>query len=236
MAPRTIQPQRAVVACAVCGRTLLQGEQPEPYLVNGERRHVCELCTVRANHQGWIREGEGPQLGHRDPRAARLPLLVRLRAARRARRLSEHDSEQARNGEPPAQGDAVVREAPVVTEPVVVAREPRHVQAVPTSEELKVGRGVELFNASEHPRTVAGVARSLGAPGVCVRASAARASVVEIVVTWELCWYRYEVDLADAGTNGVRVSGQGYELSELPAEERAANAGADEHGLLVLAD
>ena len=41
MAPRTIQPQDTVISCAVCGRTLLQGEHPEIYLVNGTRRSVC---------------------------------------------------------------------------------------------------------------------------------------------------------------------------------------------------
>ena len=60
------------------------------------------------------------------------------------------------------------------------------------------------------------------------------ASVVGIVVAWELCWYRYEVDLAD-GPAGVRVSGQGYELAELSPEDQAANAAADEHGGLALA-
>ena len=41
-----------------------------------------------------------------------------------------------------------------------------HIHAVPTNGEMKATRAVELFNASDHPRTVAGVARSLGAPGV----------------------------------------------------------------------
>jgi hypothetical protein len=82
---------------------------------------------------------------------------------------------------------------------------------------------------------VAGVARSLGAPDVAVTASPDQSSQVEVVVAWELCWYRYEVDLADEGVAGVRVAGQGYELSELGPDHPAANAGADEHGLLGLA-
>ena len=85
MVPKTIMPQDTVISCAVCGRTLLQGERPEIYLVNGARRPVCELCTVRANHQGWIRESEGPQIGHRGAGAGeRRPLLERFRG-RRAR-------------------------------------------------------------------------------------------------------------------------------------------------------
>ena len=37
-------------------------------------------------------------------------------------------------------------------------REPRHVRAVPTNAELKWPGALDVFNASEHPRTVAGVA------------------------------------------------------------------------------
>ncbi|MDQ6915769.1 MAG: hypothetical protein M3155_08165 [Actinomycetota bacterium] len=79
------------------------------------------------------------------------------------------------------------------------------------------------------------MARSLGAPEVSVRPSAAEASQVDVVVAWELCWYRYEVDLAAAGASGVRATGQGYELGELEPRDRVVNGAADEHGLLVLA-
>src|SRR4051812_6404970 len=104
MAPKTIMPQDTVISCAVCGRTLLQGEQPEVYLVNGSRRHVCELCTVRANHQGWIRESEGPQIGHRGAGSGdRRPLLGRLRARRERRRQDEvaADAGYAHEAPPP---------------------------------------------------------------------------------------------------------------------------------------
>jgi len=102
---------------------------------------------------------------------------------------------------------------------------------VPTSAEQKVASAVELFNSSEHPRTVAGVARSLGMPDVAVQPSEHRASVVNVVVSWELCWYRYEADLSDEVPT-VRVAGQGYELDELSPDERRANAIADERGRL----
>jgi hypothetical protein len=235
--PKTIMPQDTVISCAVCGRTLLQGEQPEIYLVNGARRHVCELCTVRANHQGWIRESEGPQIGHRGDRPGeRRPLLGRLRARRDRRREGEPEAEPY--GEEEAAPEAAAGSAPPAPPADATPagpREPRHVHAVPTSEELKAVRAVEVFNGSEHPRTVAGVARSLGVPSVAVNPSVSLASVVQIVVAWELCWYRYEVDLADEGVNGVRAAGQGYELSELEPHETAANAAADEHGLLAVA-
>ena len=97
-----------------------------------------------------------------------------------------------------------------------------------------MSRALELFNGSEHPRTVAGVARSLGGPLVAVRPSQTEGSVVGITVAWELSWYRYEVDLADEAA-GVRVIAQGTELSELDEADRTANAGANERGELSLA-
>jgi len=235
MAPKAIQPQNTVISCAVCGRTLLQGERPEIYLVNGARRSVCELCTVRANHQGWIRESEGPQIGHRGERTGeRRPLLDRFRARRDRRRRDEPEAEPYVEQEPVPESAAASPAPP--TDPAPAGpREPRRVHAVPTSEELKAVRAVEVFNASEHPRTVAGVARSLGVPSVAVNPSTSLASLVQIVVAWELCWYRYEVDLADESAHGVRAAGQGYELNELEPHETAANAAADEHGLLAVA-
>jgi hypothetical protein len=93
---------------------------------------------------------------------------------------------------------------------------------------------VAEFNASEFPRRVAGVARSLGSPEVTVRSAEHLSSVVVIVVAWELCWYRYEVDLSDAPAT-VRVLEQGTELSELRHDDRHANALAGDDGALMLA-
>jgi hypothetical protein len=95
-------------------------------------------------------------------------------------------------------------------------------------------RALEVFNASQHTRTVGGVARSLGAPAVCVRPLDGQPSVVSIAVMWELSWYRYEIDLSDEAI-GVRRVAQGDELSELAPEDRRENAGADETGALLLA-
>jgi hypothetical protein len=101
-----------------------------------------------------------------------------------------------------------------------------------TSGELKVARALEVFNAGDQPRRVAGVARSLGAPTVAVRPLEESGSTVAIVVAWELCWYRYEVDLGDEAA-GPQLVAQGMELDELPQEDRLANAAADERGELA---
>lgn len=219
---RDIRTNQLDDACDVCGRTLLRGEHAEHFLAGGERRAVCDLCTARAQHEGWIRESGADDLTLRHPRheGRGRSFLDRLRARReRARELHvELEAEAA---------------APMDELPPELPREPRHVRAVPTNADLKMQRALEVFNASDHTRTVGGVARSLGAPVVCVRPRVDRPSVVAITVVWELSWYRFEVDLSDEA-GGVRRDAQGDEMAELPPEERQPNAAADERGALHL--
>src|SRR5437868_2061206 len=224
MTRKDVRTQHDAVACDVCGRTLLRGEHAEPYLAGESRRQVCGLCTARDTHEGWIRESAALEMtGGGHDRPERRPLRGRLRARygrdRRSRDAAEAEAEPNEEA---------------VEESRVRGFHPDHrIHAVPTNGEMKAARAVELFNASDHPRTVAGVARSLGTPGVAVRPGD-DGSLVGIVVAWELCWYRYEVDLAE-GPGAVRVAAQGYELAELAPEDQEANAAADERGALALA-
>ena len=57
MTRKAITTSHAAVSCEVCGRTLLRGEEAEPFIAGGTRRLVCNLCTARAANEGWIREG-----------------------------------------------------------------------------------------------------------------------------------------------------------------------------------
>jgi len=227
---RDIRTNQVDIACDICGRTLLRGEHAETFLAGGSRREVCDLCTARAQHEGWIRESGGDDLALRHTRHdGRGSFFDRLRSRRdRAREVQD---EMATAGEDPA--------APPHEEPQRVApdppRRPRHVRAVPTNADLKMQRALEVFNASDHTRTVGGVARSLGAPAVSVRPRTDRPSVVAITVMWELSWYRFEVDLSDEA-GGVRRDAQGDELAELAEEEQVVNAAADERGGLHLAE
>jgi hypothetical protein len=95
-----------------------------------------------------------------------------------------------------------------------------------------VERAIEVFNAGEYPRRVAGVARSLGVPGVSVHAVEDGGNAVVIVVGWELCWYRYVVDF-DQEPVEARCIAQGTELKELPREDRLANAGVNDAGAVL---
>jgi hypothetical protein len=223
---RDIRTNQVDISCDVCGRTLLRGERAESYLAGGERRQVCELCTVRAQHEGWIREDGGEELTLRASRTERgRGFFEKLRNRReRAREVAE---------EAAAEEAAPEAREPQHEPPPDLPRRPRHVRAVPTNAELKVERALEVFNASEHTRTVGGIARSLGAPAVSARPLPDRPSVVGIAVMWELSWYRFEIDLSDEA-GGVRQVAQGAELSELDADEQVANAAADERGGLHL--
>ena len=243
MTRKAITTSHAVVSCDVCGRTLLRGEHADVFLHGGQRRMVCELCTPRAAHEGWIREGmDDAGVRDRGDRRSR-SLLGRLR-----NRLAEAPPELVDGPEAAHEAPVVVEEVEYVPEPELDPEpvapvepgaepepaSPRSVHAVPTNADLKVARAVELFNVSEHARTVSGVARSLGAPVVAIRPSATEGSVVTIVVAWELSWYRYEVDLGNEAA-GVRVTEQGSELHELDPADQTANAAADETGRLHLA-
>jgi len=274
MATRTIVTSQPDVACEVCERRLLRGEQQNIFLAAGRRRVVCELCAPRAAHEGWTRETDAqslslPPMRPRRGRSLfeRLPAAFRLRHPDRsgedpgagAPEVELGSEPVAGHGQPAgdlqaqpdtrpgseagagvgrqepydlfAEADARAWQAPVPpaeheVDPVAeVAREPGSAY---------VEQALAVFNASEFPRRVAGVARSLGAPVVNVRSSEHLASVVSIVVAWELCWYRYEVDLSEPPVE-ARVLAQGTELGELAREDRLANAAADSYGALVLA-
>jgi hypothetical protein len=236
---RDIRTSTAYAACDVCGRTLLRGERAETYLHGGERHSVCELCKSRALHEGWVKEGTVPSYGDGDSRSdRRRSLLSRLRARRDALSVDADDGDAPEQRREPPAPRPVRAGSPRIALPSRRrerdpdrVREPRHVRAVPTSPGQKTASAIDLFNGSEHTRTVAGVARSLGLPEVAVLPSSASPSLVNLTVSWELCWYRYEIDLSEE-VPSVRVAGQGYELDELNADERRPNAVSDENGRL----
>lgn len=234
---RDIRTNQLDVACDICGRTLLRGEHPEHYLAGGERRTVCDLCITRAQHEGWIRESGADDLELRHPRSEGRGLIDRFRAGRRDRAAARQELDVDAGYDEPVPAPPPVRRRPdpePEPAPAPAPRSPsRHIRAVPTNAELKMQRALDVFNASDHTRTVGGVARSLGAPAVCVRPRPDRPAVVSITVMWELSWYRFEVDLSDEA-GGVRRDAQGDELSELIPEEQVPNAAADERGALHL--
>lgn len=99
--------------------------------------------------------------------------------------------------------------------------------------DLTLEQAMEIFNASECAGRLAGIARALGQPSVTVRASELDGERVIVVVAWELCWYRYEVDLRVRPAT-IALLAEGMELAELADEDRIGNASANERGELSL--
>ena len=236
---KRIQANEQPSVCDVCGRTMLKGETAEPYLLpSRERRFVCELCAPRAQQEGWIRESANPSTPVHPPRP---PSRRRLFGRRRrpggepATLAPPHAGESTAAGagtvDPwtPARDDSVPS-----PEPVSAPRDPRHVRAVPTNAQLKVERALEVFNGSEHPATVAGIARTLGPPQVSASTSDAASAEVVLTVAWELSWYQYVVDLSDTN-DPVRMEARGEEMEELSPKHTEWNAEARPDGTLVAA-
>ncbi|MFL5840094.1 MAG: hypothetical protein ACJ77Z_06555 [Thermoleophilaceae bacterium] len=221
-------------SCDICGRTILKGERTEPYLAPGGRRKtVCELCKPRADHEGWIRES-----AHGDIPAARARPAQRGSFVGRLRGMFESDDAEGpvepAEEAPPVFADEPApapREREPVRERRQARRDNRHIRAVPTTAEVKVERALEMFNESDHPRTIAGIARTLGTPWVHASPDGGAPSEVTIVVAWELSWYRYRVDLGDEHEPILLVE-KGDELGELEEPLRAWNAIADDSGRL----
>jgi hypothetical protein len=221
---------------------MLKGEHPEPYLApSRERKLVCQLCAARAQQEGWIRESANPATPARQPRAQEGRRRF-LRGRRRGRDPVDEDLAHSPESFDPGFEDAPERTRGDVAErgdspsggaAAPFLRDPRHVRAVPTNAQLKLERAIALFNGSEHPRTVSGIARSLGPPRACATTSGGSAAEVVLVVAWELSWYRFVVDLSDTN-EPVRIEARGQELSELEPESQEWNARAGPDGTLAL--
>ena len=235
MSTRSIVTSQPDVACDVCERRLLRGEQPDTFLDAGQPRIVCELCAPRAAHQGWQRGSAQSAVGETPLRnGRRRALFGRLRPARR----SEAEATVAAAGpygqgpEPydfldgGGEGEALHggTAAPVREDGFGAGAASGDRQGARARGDGPLQLAVDVFNAGEYPRRVASLTRSLGAPEVTVRAGEPVASSVVIVLAWELCWYSYEVDLDDMQGLQARAIAQGTELAELGPEDRLANA------------
>jgi hypothetical protein len=219
---------------------MLKGERTEPYLApSRERKLVCSLCAPRAQQEGWIRETGNPAepaLPPREPERKRRWRSRKSEAPQAPSRTSEgpgappkgNFSEQPRTSEgPDASPQGILSGRPRLP------RDPRHVRAVPTNAQLKLERAIDLFNASEHLRTVTGLSRTLGQPHVSATTSGDSAAEVLLTVAWDISWYQFVVDLSDS-RDPVRVESQGQEIDELSEEARAWNGRVEQNGTLAI--
>jgi hypothetical protein len=113
-------------------------------------------------------------------------------------------------------------EAPVAPEPIL-----RRL----SEPELAVVETADLFNASPHRRTVAGVAKSLGSPKASIVPLSGVSGEMVVTVAWEISWYQYRVS-PDAA-QPVRLVERGHDLEDLEAGYRDWNAQLAPDGRLI---
>jgi hypothetical protein len=113
-------------------------------------------------------------------------------------------------------------EAPVADEPIL-----RRL----SEPELAVVEAADLFNASAHRRTVAGVAKSLGAPKASIVPLSGVSGEMVVTVAWEISWYQYRVS-PDAA-QPLRLAERGHDLEELEQSFQSWNAQLADDGRLM---
>jgi hypothetical protein len=113
-------------------------------------------------------------------------------------------------------------EEPVASEPILRRLSPP---------ELAMVEAADLFNASAFRRTIAGIAKSLGAPRASILPLSGVNPEVVVTIVWELSWYQYRVAV-DSG-QPVRLEERGFELSDLEDSFKVWNARVESDGRLV---
>jgi hypothetical protein len=119
-------------------------------------------------------------------------------------------------------GGRRAEEAPVADEPIL-----RRL----SEPELALVEAADLFNLSQHRRTVAGVAKSLGAPKASILPLSGVSGEMIVTVAWEISWYQYRVS-PDAAVP-VRVVERGHDLGDLESTYMAWNAHLAADGRLM---
>ena len=112
--------------------------------------------------------------------------------------------------------------APVVSDPIL-----RRL----SEPELEMVEAADIFNGSDHRRTIGGIAKSLGPPRVSILPLSGVTGELLVTVAWDISWYQYRVTPESA--QPVRLADRGQELSDLDRTFTRWNARADRDGRLV---
>src|SRR5579875_1101331 len=112
----------------------------------------------------------------------------------------------------------------------------------PASAGNELAAALDLFNQTAETQRIAGVARTLGAPLVTIRAAPAQGAGADggagrfiLTAAWEISWYRWELDLQVAALD-AQLLASGHDPEELSAEELVGNCRADQRGRLMLVE
>lgn len=113
-------------------------------------------------------------------------------------------------------------QAPVADEPIL-----RRL----SEDELEQVEAADLFNASAYRRTVAGIAKSLGAPKASIVPLSGVSGDAVVTVAWEISWYQYRV--TPEAAQPVRLVERGHDLGDLENGFRNWNAQLTDDGRLM---
>ena len=113
-------------------------------------------------------------------------------------------------------------DAPVADEPIL-----RRL----SEPELEQVEAADLFNASAYRRTVAGIAKSLGAPKASIVPLSGVSGDTVVTVAWDISWYQYRVTPDSA--QPVRLAGRGHDVEELEGGFLNWNAQLADDGRLM---
>jgi hypothetical protein len=188
--------------CAVCERTLLMGERSTRFSPGGAGDDFVDVCPLCQDIA--LQHGwikEGS------------PTTPRLQAERRRGRpsLVRLLAPQRRQAQ-----------QPVIAEPIL-----RRLSEA----ELAVVDAANLFNESDHRRSVAGIAKSLGRPRASIVSLSGVNAELVITVAWDISWYQYRVS-AEA-LQPVRLAERGHEPADLDPGFTTWNARVEDDGRVV---
>jgi len=194
--------RNAVVrSCAICERTLLMGERATRFSPE-PGEELVDVCPLC--HELAVEYGwikEGT------------PTTPTLGAERRRQRGPSLLRFLSPRREEPQ---------PVVAEPIL-----RRL----SDDELALVQAADLFNGSDHRRTVGGIAKSLGRPrGSIVPLSGVNTGVV-VTVAWDVSWYQYRISPESA--QPVRLAERGHDPAELDSTFTDWNARVEEDGRIA---
>ena len=119
-------------------------------------------------------------------------------------------------------GGKRAEEAPVADEPIL-----RRL----SEPELALVEAADLFNLSQHRRTVAGVSKSLGPPQASIIPLSGVTGEMIVTVAWEISWYQYRVSPDSA--QPVRLVERGHDIEELENSYHVWNAQLADDGRLM---
>jgi hypothetical protein len=188
-------------SCAICERTLLMGERSTRYAPNGGSEYVDVCPLCQETAAEYGWVKEGA------PTTPTVPPERRRRRFSLAALLGASKTTAA---------------APVAPEPIL-----RRL----SEPELAVVEAADLFNASQHRRTIAGIAKSLGAPNVSVVPLSGVTPDVVVTVAWDISWYQFRV--APDAPQPVRLAERGHDPADVDGSFATWNAHLEDDGRII---